>query len=153
MEGHLWIWGHSLRRPKSHVLHQKIPSWRILSRFRGCDASHSRDLPMYCTSRKARRCFGPRLRNMLPSAQQFAFLGGIWSLARITLLVGTPILASSWHVINNSLLTDDISSWVLPGKTVTSIYEYWTVYAMLTLLYLRSKNPWAYLCAYFIVIW
>jgi hypothetical protein len=72
---------------------------------------------------------------MLPSAQQFAFLGGIWSLARITLLVGTPILASSWHVINNSLLTDDISSCVLPGKTVTSIYEYWTVYAVLTLLY------------------
>jgi ankyrin repeat domain-containing protein 50 len=105
-----------------------------------------------CASRKARRCFSPRLTNMLQSVQQFASLGGIWSLVRMALLVGTPILASSWHVVNNSLLTDDISICVLPGKAVTSIYEYWTVCAVLHSLYPRSKNPQAYLCEYFIVI-
>ena len=59
------------------------------------------------------------------------------------LLVGTPILASSWHVVNNLLLTDDISISVLPGKAVTSIYEYWTVCAVLPWLY---PNTQACLC-------
>jgi rRNA-processing protein FCF1 len=99
-------------------------------------------------SRKARRCFGPRLTNMFLPVQQFASLGGIWSLARMTLLVGTPILASSWWIVNNLLLTDDISICVLPGKAITSIYEYWTFCAMIP----RSKNPQAYLCEQFIVI-
>lgn len=46
---------------------------------------------------------------MLGSVQQFASLSGIWPLVRMTLLVGTLILASSWHVVNNLLLTDDTS--------------------------------------------
>ena len=49
------------------------------------------------------RCFGPRLTNVLQAIQQFAALGdiviggsqniiacGVWSLMRITLLVGVP---------------------------------------------------------------
>jgi hypothetical protein len=51
------------------------------------------------------RCFGPRLINVLQAVQQFAALGdvvvggsqnviacGIWSLVRMTLLVGLPCL-------------------------------------------------------------
>ena len=53
-------------------------------------------------SRKGRRCFGPRLTNVLQAVQQFASLGdiiiggsqnliacGVWSLVRTTLLVRT----------------------------------------------------------------
>jgi hypothetical protein len=57
------------------------------------------------------RCFGPRLTNVLQAVQQFAALGdvivggsqniiacGVWSLVRITLLVGN--LGFFWYILN-----------------------------------------------------
>lgn len=64
-------------------------------------------------SRKGRRCFGPRLTNVLQAVQQFASIGdvivggsqnliacGVWSLVRTTLLVSIPRFPR-----NNSHLT------------------------------------------------
>lgn len=57
-----------------------------------------------CASRRGRRCFGPRLTNLLQAVQQFASLGdiiiggsqnliacGVQSLIRMSLLVGNTI--------------------------------------------------------------
>jgi hypothetical protein len=56
-----------------------------------------------CRASSRGRCFGPRLTNFLQSVQQFAALGdlivggsqnlvacGVWSLVRMSLLVGIP---------------------------------------------------------------
>lgn len=60
-----------------------------------------------------RRCYGPRLTNVLQAVQQFAALGdvivggsqnivacGVWALTRMTLLVGASQVPGSWLPAN-----------------------------------------------------
>ena len=88
----------------------------------------------YHASRKigGGRCFGPRLTNFLQAVQQFAALGdviiggsqnliacGVWSLVRMSMLVGNRLLAASStdiFLVNCKLL-------FLPGKVIDSPHD------------------------------
>jgi ankyrin repeat domain-containing protein 50 len=61
------------------------------------------EIDRHASGKIGRRCFGPRLTNFLQAVQQFAALGdiivggsqnliacGVWSLVRMSLLVGVP---------------------------------------------------------------
>jgi ankyrin repeat domain-containing protein 50 len=61
------------------------------------------EIDRHASGKIGRRCFGPRLINFLQAVQQFAALGdiivggsqnliacGVWSLVRMSLLVGVP---------------------------------------------------------------
>lgn len=78
-------------------------------------------------SRKGRRCFGPRLTNVLQAVQQFASIGdiiigdsqnliacGVWSLVRMTLLVSATYFYFESRSLIRLFFIDNLSIWILP---------------------------------------
>ncbi|PMD45835.1 hypothetical protein L207DRAFT_453033 [Hyaloscypha variabilis F] len=100
-------------------------------------------------SRKGRRCFGPRLTNVLQAVQQFASIGdiiiggsqnliacGVWSLVRMTLLT---ISQSGSYLEKLSTL------FMTVGRSAPR-------YQAMALLFSRSKKLQGYLYEYFIAV-
>lgn len=94
-------------------------------------------------SRKTSRCFGPRLTNLLQAVQQFAALGdivvggsqnliacGVWSLVRMTLLVGQSALRS--YLVADFISTGSFSVGVRSGKVVAAVHGCRTVCSTLS---------------------
>ena len=124
-----------------------------------------------CASRKGRRCFGPRLTNLLQAVQQFASLGdiiiggsqnliacGVWSLVRMTLLVSNIIFLSS--LLSFPMLSDSFSQAISQSGSYLEKLSIIFMdvgrsaprYQSMALLYPRSKELQAYLCEYFIAV-
>ena len=79
------------------------------------------------------RCFGPRLTNFLQAVQQFAALGdvvvggsqnliacGVWSLVRMSLLVGVLLTLAAF---STDVFLVDCKLLFLPGKTIDSSHD------------------------------
>ncbi|KFY57612.1 hypothetical protein V497_05456 [Pseudogymnoascus sp. VKM F-4516 (FW-969)] len=112
------------------------------------------------------RCFGPRLTNFLQSVQQFAALGdiilggsqnilacGVWSLVRMSLLVGISLLPYLCPILTFSKLIVDFSSYLEKLSTLLMTAGHSAPrYQTMALLYPRSTNLQLYLAEYFIVV-
>ncbi|KAI1366218.1 hypothetical protein F5Y08DRAFT_301566 [Xylaria arbuscula] len=129
-------------------------SYRSQSQASAPDASHFMRLTaeidrLSAGKTRGGRCFGPRLSNILQSAQQFAACGdaaiggtqnliasSVWSLVRITLLLAA----------NFSAYFDKLSTLLMAiGRSAPR-------YQTLALLYPQSKELRSYLNEYFIVV-
>lgn len=113
-----------------------------------------------------RRCFGPRFTNFLQAVQQFAALGdvivggsqniiacGVWSLVRISLLVGVPQLPRPWYLLISFQAIVNFSSYFEKLSTLfMNVGRSAPRYQTIGLLYSRSTRLQSYICEYFIVI-
>ncbi|KAJ5105371.1 hypothetical protein NUU61_002718 [Penicillium alfredii] len=87
-------------------------------------------------TRKGSRCLGPRVTNLLQAAQQFAVLGNIIAIVRLSLLLATKFFS----------YLEKLSTLLMAVGRHAPRHE------KLALLYPRSRDLQSSLCEYFIVV-